>query len=180
MVVSGVHKGWIHPHWDQKCNLLIYIFQQCFQEEHTCSHHADSPEMSYRWEQLLSVLWTVRWSSPTEQLYPQGLSNNWSCIWWDKDGKPFLPGIGRGKHILSSETVTLTQFLPLPLEIKLTHTYLPCARPFMQHMDDDICCGNSKPPMGIQVKCVTVATQTSHIWMWPSKHLRWSCPPPFI
>ena len=44
---------------------------------------------------------------------------------------PSSQGIGRSKPILSSETVMLAEFLPLPLEIKPTHPYLPHVMPFV-------------------------------------------------
>ena len=159
MLVSGVYEGWIHPHKDQKCNLLSYTFHQCFPEEHTCSHHVSSPKITHRWAWSSSIPQTVRQSSPTGWSCPQGLSPNRPSILWDKDDNPYPQGVGRSKP-LSSEMATLDQFLLLPLEIKLSHTCLPHARPFVWQADNDIHSWSSKPSVGIPVRCETTVTQT--------------------
>ena len=60
----------------------------------------NSPEVSHMQEQSPSILQTVRQSSPTKRSYPKGSSHSRQCIQWDKDGNPYLPGVGRGSCLL--------------------------------------------------------------------------------
>ena len=108
----------------------------------------------------------MTWCSPIKLLNPQESSHSKPHITWDKDGNPYLPGVRRAKSLLFSELVTLEQFIPSLLEIELTQTYLPHARPFIQRAGDDVLPGSAKPPTRIKVRCSTVATQTSPIQMW--------------
>ena len=59
---------------------------------------------------------------PYQAVMPTGITHSKPSILWDKDGNPSLPGIGRGKPPLSSETAMLGQFVPLSPEPVPTHT----------------------------------------------------------
>ena len=95
---------------------------------------------------------------------PTGIIPEQSIYQLGQGSQPLSSGGERAKSLLFSEVAALEHFVPSPLKIEPTQTYLPDARPFRSQENYGV--HPARSPFRILVRHSTAAMQTSPIWIW--------------